>query len=353
MTIFTSLADFLLYVAFAYLAGSVVLAFVPEDRKPEIRYSKKLLLACVAGIALFSAAPLIELVVFLGKGEGWITTFFTVAIESRVGHGWLITVFLSLVLAIAVFFKSSKFNQAYYLLLLILVVGFFSHVSTIDLWPGFVYHSIHFLFMAMWSGVLLHVAWFSKDGTNWPRFLAWFTPFAIVCFIGLIASGVLIMVVFVDPSDYASSWALPYGQMLLLKHLSIVPLLMAAFINGFLNKRRAFEKMWLKVESLLVLCVFLFTAFMSKQAPPHNINNTFLTEGAAPLVKLLKGDQFIPIEAVLEWSSNGMMLLAMGLVFLGMMLLGNYRRVSSWLLFLFGLAFIVVVYIGLMMNVSF
>jgi len=353
MTIFTAVADFLLYTVFAYLAGSVVLKFVPEDRKPRIAESNYLLLGCVAGIVIFSLAPVMELVAFLKNEESWAGTFITVLIDSSTGHGWLVTLGLSILLGVAIYFNTSKYNQAYYLILLLLVIGFFSHVASLSLWAGFASHSIHFFFMAIWTGVLLHVAWFTKDGTNWPRFLAWFTPYAIFCVAALIASGIFIMLYFVELADYANSWALPYGQMLLLKHLSIIPLLAAAFINGFLTKRRAFSAVWLKVESLLLLVVFFFTAFMSKQAPPHNIDYTFQMEGAAPLVTWLKGDQYIPIAAALDWSTNGILLLCIGVLLLGMMIFSAYRQVSSWLSFLFGTGFIVTVYIGLMLNVSF
>ena len=68
MTTFTALADFLLYTVFSYLAGSVVLKFIPESKKPGIIESKTTLLLCVAGILLCSMAPVIELAAFLDTG---------------------------------------------------------------------------------------------------------------------------------------------------------------------------------------------------------------------------------------------------------------------------------------------
>ncbi|MED4778442.1 hypothetical protein P9306_18285, partial [Bacillus atrophaeus] len=41
----------------------------------------------------------------------------------------------------------------------------------------------------------------------------------------------------VDIKDYAKCWVLPYGQMLLLKHIGILPLLAFAFINGVLIRK--------------------------------------------------------------------------------------------------------------------
>lgn len=349
----TAFADSLLYVAFSYVAGSIVLQFVPDSKKPMIHTSKALLLSSVTGIALFSAAPVIELSFLLKNDEEWMTVFQTVILDYRVGQGWGITVLLSLLLWLAIYFKGSRYTQAYLALLLILAVGFYSHVSTLSPWAGFISHSIHFLALTLWAGVLLHVAWFSRNGQNWDRFLKWFTPFAVVCVLVLLASGVILMLFFIEPADYVNSWVLPYGQMLLLKHLSILPLLIAALINGFLNKRRILDVLWLRVEVVLLFMVFVFTAIMSKQAPPHNINNTLRSVGTAPFVEWLKGEQYIPINASLALSLNSVLLLALSMLFLGMMLLNFYRQLTPWLSLLFGTVFLITAYAGLMLVVSF
>lgn len=353
MTWITAFADFLLYAAFAYVVGFIVLQFVPDSKKPAVHTSKVLLLWCMTGIALFSAMPVIELCRLLDTGEGWLTVFLTVIRDYRVGQGWGAMVLLCILLWLTFYFGGSRYIQTYFALLLVLAVGFYSHVSTLSPWTGFASHSIHFLAMTLWAGVLLHVAWFTENGQNWGRFLKWFTPFAVICVSVLLISGVILMLFFVEPSDYVNSWVLPYGQMLLLKHLSILPLLVAALINGFLTNRHNVDVLWLRVETALLFMVFLFTAIMSREAPPHDVNNTLRSVGVAPFVELLKGEQYIPLNASWTLSLNGVMLLVLSMLFLGMMLLNFYRKVTPWLSLLFGTVFVITAYVGLMLIVSF
>lgn len=350
---FTAVSDMLLYLAFAFAAGGIALKFVPASHKPTLADSRWLLVVSVVGIAVFSAAPAIELALFLENGEGFFPSFFSTLLDYRVGNGWVITVLFSVLLGVTVYYNGSKQMAALYAGLLILTVGFYSHVSTVNLWGGFASHSAHFLALSLWGGILLHVAWFAKETRDWGRFLDWFTPFAFACVAVLLASGVVIMLFFVDLADYADSWALPYGQWLLLKHLSILPLLAAAMANGFLNKRRLYERAWLRAESLLLLLTLALTAFMSKEAPPHNVNETFRSEGAAPLLEGLKGPQYFPIDATFAVSVNGLLLLAVSLACLGMIILGFKRNLSGWFSVLLGIGFIFSAYAGLMLNTAF
>lgn len=350
---FTAISDILLYFAFAYVAGGIALKFVPASHKPELSESRFLLGMGVVGIAVFSAAPAIELALFLESGEGLAKTFFSVLVDYRIGNGWVITALFSVLLGVTVYYNGSKHMAALYAGMLILTVGFYSHVSTVNLWGGFASHSIHFLALSLWGGILLHVAWSAKETANWGRFLDWFTPFAFLCVGVLLGSGLVIMLFFVDLAAYADSWVLPYGQLLLLKHLSIVPVLVAALANGLLNKQRLYERAWLRAESLLLLFTLGLTAFMSKEAPPHIVNETFRSEGAAPLLELLKGTQYYPIDGTLTVSINGILLLLVSIFCLGMMVLVFKHKLSGWFSVLFGAAFILSAYAGLMLNIAF
>ncbi|MGM0898164.1 MAG: CopD family protein, partial [Bacillota bacterium] len=211
----------------------------------------------------------------------------------------------------------------------------------------------HFLALVLWAGVLIHIAWFLRDGRNWRAFLKWFTPFSVAMMIVLIGSGIWLMLFFVAPEDYASSWILPYGQLLLLKHLSIVPLLLAAFINAVLSRSDAPNSSWLKVESWLLLLVLLITAFMSKLAPPHNINETFRMEGSAPFVEWFAGPQYLPVHALWTPNIDGFLMMAIGVVFLAMQWLGYRRQLPEWISFVFGLGFVAAMYTGLMFSFLF
>ncbi len=349
MIFFTSIADLLLYTAFCFIAGSTFLKFIPQSHKPRIKERKWLLIFSIIGVMVFSLAPVIELLVFL---DGGFDTFINVVVNYRIGHSWLITAMIALLLGVTVYFDGSKYMLASYTLALILAVGFFSHASTINLWGGFFSHTVHFLVLVLWAGVLLQVAWFSK-GEEWKRFLKWFTPFASACVAILLISGFIIMLFFVAAADYSSSWVLPYGQLLLLKHLSILPLLLAAAINGLLNKKRAYEKAWLKAESMLLFVTLALTAFMSKQAPPHDVNDTFRAEGAAPFIEAFKGPQYIPIDATPIFTLNGSLLLVIALVFLMLIPLSYKRSLPAGISVLFGICFIAAAYSGLMLSVTF
>ncbi|EGA89957.1 hypothetical protein GPDM_07900 [Planococcus donghaensis MPA1U2] len=349
----TAFADVLLYIAFSYLAGFIVLQFVPENRKPKLSSSKGLLLISTASIVLLSFIPVYELAVFLQSSQSSVEAFRTAIMEFRIGQGWLITLLLSVILAIAIYLNGNRYILALYVLLLILTVGFYSHISTINLWAGFALHSSHIFFMSIWTGVLLHVAWFAKNGANWRPFLTWFTPLAVISVTGVFASGIVIMFFFVAPADYVDSWVLPYGQLLLLKHISIIPVLLAALINGFLNKQKEFQQAWLKVESLLLLVVFVLTAFMSKQAPPHDVNDTLRIEGGGWLVDKLSGPFYIPIAAELDATVNGTLLMILSFLLLIVMLVAFFKKANAWLSLVFSIGFICCFYIGLMLNLSF
>ncbi len=349
MIYFTSVADLLLYIAFSFLAGSVLLKFIPPAYKPEMQEKKWMLLLSVLAIVLFSLAPVIELVIFL---EGDFNTFINVVVNYRIGHSWLITAMISLLLGVTIYFGGSTYMLASYTAALLLAVGFFSHASTLNLWIGFFSHTLHFLALVLWAGVLLQVSWFSK-GQQWQSFLKWFTPFASACVAILLISGFVILLFFVSPVDYASSWVLPYGQLLLLKHLSIFPLLLAAAINGLLNNKRSYEKAWLKAESILLMVTLAFTAFMSKQAPPHDVNDTFRAEGAAPFIEMFKGVQYVPIDATPMFSLNGLLLLGIASVFLALIPLSYKRNLPAAISVLFGILFIAAAYGGLMLSVTF
>lgn len=353
MMFFTAFADVLLYIAFSYLVGFILLQFIPENKKPLLASSKVLLLISTASIPLLSFVPVYELAMFLQSSLSPLEAYQIAITEFRIGQGWIITLLLSIILAIAIYLNGNRSIQALYILLLILTVGFYSHVSTIDLWVGFALHSSHILLMSIWTGVLLHVAWFAKNGANWRLFLQWFTPLAVICVAGVFASGIVIMFFFVAPADYVDSWALPYGQLLLLKHISIIPVLLAAMINGFLNKQKEFQQAWLKVESLLLLFVFVFTAIMSKQAPPHDVNDTLRIEGSGWFIEKLSGPFYIPIGAKLDLTLNGSLLIALSFLCLIVMLVVFFKKANAWLALLFSIGFIGCFYIGLMMNLSF
>lgn len=353
MMLFTIISDFLLYILLSFLAGVIVLQFVPEHRKPAVAVKKPLILLAIAALPFLSAAPVIQLTVLLMKSGGFGTALWTALTEFQLGQSFALVILLAFFWLGAAAINSSKYIQAFWLLLVILNVGFGSHAATLEFIPGLLSHTLHVLSLTLWAGILIVITWFSPTLNNWRSFQKWFTPFAIGMVAIVAVSGFVVWMMFSQPADYAASWVLPYGQMLLLKHLSILPLLAAAFLNGFGNKSKEPSRKGLQLESFMLGLVFLFTAVMSKLAPPHSINNTFLTEGAAPFVEALTGKILLPIQPQFIPSVDGILLLVVGIIFLGLMMMSFFRRIPLWLSGIFGAGFVICVYLGITLNIGF
>ena len=90
------------------------------------------------------------------------------------------------------------------------------------------------------------------------------------------------MTLVIDVNEYGDAWMLPYGQALLVKHLTIIPVLFFAFINGFWIKRKLKRQEpinpipWLKFESVLLFFTFVSTGVLGQQEPPHSIETTLV-----------------------------------------------------------------------------
>ncbi|MBT2583908.1 CopD family protein [Planococcus sp. ISL-109] len=353
MNWFIALSDFLLYAVLAFLAGDVVLRFIKKERKPLIRVSKKLVLIALALVPVLLAAPVIQLVLLLSDAYGLPQAAIDVVVKFRTGQSYVFGILIAVAWFMTVWRGGSAAVRAFWLVLSVVNVGYASHAASIAEWQGFIGHTIHFLALVLWAGVLIHIAWFLKSADNWRSFLRWFTPFSVAMMVVLVGTGIWLMLFFVAPTDYASSWVLPYGQLLLLKHLSVVPLLLAALINAILSKGDAPNRAWLKVESWLLLLVLLITAFMSKLAPPHNVNETFRLEGVAPFSEWLVGPQYIPINAVWTPNIDGFLLMGISLLCLGLQWLSYRKQLPEWLAFVFGIGFVAAMYIGLMFSFLF
>ncbi|WP_369425900.1 hypothetical protein [Cytobacillus pseudoceanisediminis] len=93
----------------------------------------------------------------------------------------------------------------------------------------------------------------------------------------LLISGFALMFYVVEPKDYVNSWVLPYGQMLLLKHLSIIPLLVFAFLNGVLTRKSlrvsSFDpRPWIKGRVLLFSLFFVLQVYWELYRHPTKLN---------------------------------------------------------------------------------
>jgi copper resistance protein D len=357
VNILIPISEIATYIVFSILAGHVALQFVPDSYKPNTNISKSILLLSTLGIFVFTLGPVLQTISYFSDSVGLPLAIMSVLTDFQVGKAWLFIGFISVFLWLTIMLKGSKYIQALWLLLLVLAIGYSSHVSSLSFWVGLFAHAIHFLIVSLWTGILLHVAWFSKDQQKWPNFLRWFTPFAILCFMIIIISGLLLMFFIVEPKDYVKSWVLPYGQMLLLKHISIIPVIVFAFVNGVLTKKAltipSFNpRPWIKLESIMIFIVFYFTSVLGTLSPPHAVEFTVKSEGASRWVEWLLGKDIITTMNIgLMPYFQSWLLILVSLIFLTLVVI-SFKQVRPIIAVVFGFSFILAMYFGLMLSIN-
>ncbi len=341
------IADFILYICLSLVFGALILEIVKPEYQPGIRMPKQALLWMIVGIMLLSALPMINVMNFFitqfNYKVGFVLSY--VLGTYNAGHGWLITVICGLLLIIVRYQRiwthaARQQSMIGFVLALGMLagIGYTSHSASLYGFTGFVTHSVHLLSVTMWLGVLFVVAWFTNRPGNWGAWLRWMSPFAMICYIAAIASGLLMMLSFTD--QYAGSLAIPFGQALLIKHALLVPLTTLAATNSFvlksrLNRQPDFQPLrWLRVETVLALLVLGGTAYLSNQSPPHDLVQTLESEVIAlsPLWTLF----YEPFQQAsmygalrIGWSLGGIIaaLFGAGLMTIGIWLLVRFRSV--------------------------
>ncbi|MED3645137.1 CopD family protein [Caldifermentibacillus hisashii] len=339
MFIFTFISEPLLYLCFSILMGSFILRIVPSSHRPDFNVKKRILMAATAGIAMLSFIPVLQVIFYLYQDIGFAKTFIMVLFTFEVGKSWIFTYLISNVLFIYIIWFDYRKKTLYAFIglgltiLLTLALGWSSHASSIQEWKGFVSHTIHFLAVTSWVGILIVVSWASKNYSNWKNFLKWFTPVAVFCFIITVVSGLLLLNVVIDYKDYTNSWMLPYGQSLLIKHLLIIPLIVYAFINSILIRKRIknddyFNPIpWVKVESLIIFLIFSVTGVLGQQEPPHDIQQTLTASGLSKLFDLFyQGHIVHDSQLVIYLGINSLLLLALTLCFIGLTITAYMKK---------------------------
>ncbi|WP_336864897.1 copper resistance D family protein [Peribacillus frigoritolerans] len=355
----------LLYLCFSLLIGSFVLRLVPSAYRPDINVPKGVLMIATAGIAIFSFIPVLQLILVLHQDVGLGQTFQSVLFTFEVGKAWIFTYTLTNLLFVFIvwFDYRKKLLYSYigivFTFLLIFALGWSSHASSIEQWKGFLAHTIHFLAVTLWVGILFIVSWFSKNHSNWLNFLKWFTPVAIICFLITAISGLFLMSIVIDFNDYANAWILPYGQALLIKHLLIIPLLAYAFINSILMRKRlrkneSFNPIpWTKSESVIVFLIFSVTAVLGQQSPPHDVETTVASSGVSRLFDLFyQGIITRDLEIVLNIGIDSGMLLIAGLFFLGLTVMSYIKKAPILLSFTMSILCVVTGYLTLIVSIQ-
>lgn len=352
MTFYLIVSETVLYLSFSILVGAMILQLVPENYKPTIEIPRAVYFLSIMGIIFASIGPLVQVIIYFIEALGFWQTLKSVLYDFEVGKAWMFTSWVGLLLYFMILFNKSKYFQTFLVLLLIIAVGYSSHAASLSFWYGMISHTIHFLGIAVWTGILLIVSFFSKDVRNWEKFLSWFTPVAFLCIIFIILSGFMTMKLVVDPRDYVSSWMLPYGQALLVKHILIIPLLVFAFINGILMKKQAEHPgsltiKWIKAESLFVTLIFIVTGALSIQSPPHDIESMINTEGYSQLYKWFH--PFLPdAEVKLNIDSSFLVGGVLSAIVVSLMIFSFTKKNSVLMSIIFGLFFVFITYITLL-----
>lgn len=358
------ISESLLYLCFSLLIGSSIIQFIPEQFKPKLVIPKRLIQLSILGIVIFSVASVLRIVLFLYEDIGLSTTLISVLGGFEVGKAWNITVIIGIFfyLFVSVFpvLESKVLSgiSLVFTLAFLLALGWASHAASLTEWSGFVYHSLHFLAVIIWVGILLVVGWCSKSQENWLSFLKWFTPLAIICFITISITGFFLMTLVIDISEYADSWMVPYGQALLVKHLSIIPIIFFAFINGFWIRRKLKRQEqvnpipWLKFESILLFFTFVSTGVLGQQEPPHSIEIMLASSGPSALFDYFYSGN-IDSSMSLQFGFNTISILffIVATIFMGLIMYSFKKKTRAVVPFFMGMFCIISLYFGLISSV--
>ncbi len=356
-------AKALLYVCFALLMGSFILYSVPRRNRPEIFISKKFILILIALTPLFGIGELVRLTMHLGEDFGYWLTFQNIVFSFEVGKGWLFLTGISVLLFFMVLFNDIKEDRFFAGLAVFLIagmgvsVGYASHAASLES-LGFLAHSLHFIAVITWSGVLLVSGYFSKGEGPSLSFYKWFTPLAVACLATVIGAGLWLMNYIVP--EYVNSYLLDYGQALLIKHVLLFIIVIYSLINGIWLKKKLKKGMtglalnkWIKTEGIFLFLAFVATALMTQQTPPHDVADTLKMEDPSKLFTfstgLIPGDN--PMLSI-SFSIMSLVWLAFALVLVLSMFVTIKRDKSMVLAVVASILAASAIYLAIMSSVS-
>ncbi|TYR81694.1 hypothetical protein FZC66_07630 [Priestia megaterium] len=353
MSFLFSLFEWITYVGLSVLLGNMVLQYIPQSKKPTIKLSKRWLIASAIAIAIFSVGTMLEIVIAFSKIRGVGETLTTVLLSTKTGHAWIMIVLLAILVILTVILDSHHHIYTSLTIGLVLAISYASHAASLSPLFGMLSHSLHVISVGLWAGVVLIVAFFTRQADNWSVFLKWFTPFAISCFLFLSLSGLIVMVIIVGLANYVNAWATDYGQSLLLKHITIIPLLAFAVINGILMKKVSNQSdyhplSWIKAESATLLMIFFFTAVMVNQSPPTDLSHL----GASSLLPFIYG-QSVSLPLTFNLTIVSIIFLFIALLFFVYVFINFYKKTNAWIGFLSSGLFVFAFYVAMILSIQF
>ncbi|QGQ96609.1 copper resistance protein CopD [Paenibacillus psychroresistens] len=359
----TFVSDAFLYLCFALLIGGLLSLAIPANKQPNVQVPKWVLPLAVVGVAILSFMPVWRIISYFASDLGFWITFKSVLFTFEEGKAFLWTLALSIILLIILTVYDIR-NQPTLLvlsllltLLMVLALGWSSHVASKYGEVGFLAHTVHFLAVSVWMGLLFVTGWFAKDHRNWLAFLKWYTPLSIICVTAVLFTGWLITQ-YLAP-QYVGSWVLPYGQALLIKHLFIIPLLVFASYNGFFIKRK-FQQVpqynpipWVRTESVITLCIFTITGYLGQQSPPHDVALTLNENKPSQLFLAFHPNGVDPKKLLLlDFNLTSILLALLACLFLIAGTVFYFKGYRSFLTLIASVCFVITAYISLMLSVN-
>ncbi|QQK81704.1 CopD family protein [Salicibibacter cibi] len=310
------IANTVLFIALALFIGIHILEAISGDQRPTLRIPKFLLPALAIAMIVFSFIPigLIAEQTAAISSEPFISVLGSSLFEFAIGQGFVAFVCFLVIVFVGRFTLKGPGKGRSLLLLpilgMILATSWSSHAASLSD-QGYIFDVLHTTSALSWTGVLLIASFFSIGEDHWFRFFQWFTPFAITMVLLLFVSGIG-MLMFITP-EYTNSWLLPYGQWQLLKHLLFIPIVFYGFAHGFIMKKRLTDPMKygnkrkprfsLQMESIVLVIVFVVTAIMTEQEPPHEVAETLEFTEVSGLASQMIATDLLSGEMVL-WTPN-------------------------------------------------
>lgn len=365
MSLIGVISEPLLYLCFSVIVGTFILQLVPEYARPSFHVSKGALLIATGGIAFLSFVPVLQLILYLYQNIGFTQTFNSVLFTFEIGKAWLFTYVVSNLLFIYIVWFDYRKKPLYPVVglmltfVLVLSLGWSSHASSIKHWSGFMVHTLHFLSVTIWIGILLVSSWSAKTYSNWRIFLKWFTPVAVICFFTIVGSGLYLMTIVVQIEDYMNAWMLPYGHALFIKHLLLLPLLAFIFINSIFVRRKlnvepGFNPIpWTKAESLVVFLIFVVTAVLGQSEPPHDIKTTLASSGVSKLFDwFYQGKITLDSVIMIKIGLQGWACAILSLSFLSFIILSYYKKAPIVVSFFMSILTVFSAYLTIMVSIQ-
>ena len=349
----------LLYLGYAVLAGITLLTLVPGTKKPLVKFPVWLGPAAAVIVALCAFIPILQIIMFFKEDVGLSQSFKAVMFSFKEGERYAWVAVLSILMAVLTVIVNRRPQAGVRWLMPFCLLGIsaamssFNHAASLFGFKGELAFFGHFTAMAIWTGTLLIVGWFTKGGEGWSAFLKWFHPLAILCVLIVIGSGLFLMSG-VTP-DLVNSWVVPYGQALLIKHILIVPLLVFAFMNGSLMKRKLLRDpgfsaaRWVRSEGILLWLIYIVTGYMNQQPAPHDLTVSLTASDAADTFRWFHPD-FQGESLSFVWSPIGILLTVIGVALLSAMVAQFKRNRRASMALLYGLGSAAAIYCGIMFS---